>query len=148
MSVDPYILLTRDQLDAQAVERLVADPGAGGVVAFVGLTRDHHLGRGVLGLEYEAHLILAEKMLAKLRDDAMQRFGLVRAAIHHRMGRVEIGEASVVIAVSSAHRAAAFDACRFLIDELKTTVPIWKKEFYSDGSEPVWVGPDGKPIAV
>lgn len=148
MSESNLIVLTRAALDARALERLVADPGAGAVVSFVGLTRDHHLGRRVLGLEYEAHEILAKKMLEKLRDEAIQRFGLVRAAIHHRLGRVEIGEASVVIAVSSAHRAAAFDGCRFLIDALKTNVPIWKKEFYADGSAPEWVGPDGNPVSI
>lgn len=148
MPTDPLILLTRDPLDAQAVERLVADPCAGAVVAFVGVTRNQHLNRGVLGLEYEALDTVAQAMLAKLRDEAVSRFGLVKAAVHHRLGRVDIGEASVVIAVSAAHRAAAFDGCRLLIDELKTTVPIWKKEFYADGSAPEWVGPDGKPIAV
>ncbi|MEI6233442.1 MAG: molybdenum cofactor biosynthesis protein MoaE [Planctomycetota bacterium] len=143
-----FILLTRSPLDAPAIERLAADPSAGAVVSFIGVTRNHHLGRGVLGLEYEALESLARKMLEKLRSDAMQRFGLVRAVIHHRLGRVDIGEASVVIAVSAAHRGAAFDGCRFLIDDLKTTVPIWKKEFYADGSAPEWVGPDGKPISI
>ena len=142
------ILLTRAPLDASALEALVADPSAGAVVSFIGLTRNNHLGRRVLGLEYEAHEVIAAKMLEKLRAEAVDRFGLVRAAIHHRLGHIEIGEASVAIAVSSRHRTAAFDGCRFLIDELKTTVPIWKKEFYADNSAPEWVGPDGKPITI
>ncbi len=143
-----FILLTRSPLDVQALERLVADSTAGAVVTFIGLTRDNHLGRKVLGLEYEAHEALAKKMLERLRGVAMQRFGLARAALHHRLGRVAIGEASVVIAVSAAHRREAFNGCRFLIDELKTTVPIWKKEYYADGSAPEWVGPDGKPVSI
>jgi molybdopterin synthase catalytic subunit len=142
----PWVLLTRAALDAAALERRVAAPAAGAVVAFVGLTRDHHLGRRVVSLEYEALEPVALKMLEALRGEALARHGLARAALHHRLGRVEIGEASVVIAVSAAHRGMAFDGCRFLIDELKTRVPIWKKESYADGSEPVWVGPDGKPV--
>lgn len=148
MSDSNLIVLTRAPLDARALERLVADPSTGAVVSFIGLTRDNHLGRPVLGLEYEAQESLALKMLEILSAEAVQRFGLVRAAIHHRLGRIEIGEASVAIAVSSAHRAAAFDGCRFLIDALKTSVPIWKKEFYADGSAPEWVGPDGNPVSI
>ena len=146
--MNTFTLLTRERLDPQAVEQLVSDNAAGAVVTFAGLTRDHHLGRGVLSLEYEAHEPLALKQLEQLRATALERFKLTRAAVYHRLGKVEIGEASVVIAVSSEHRAAAFEGCRFLIDELKNTVPIWKKEYYADGSEPEWVGPDGKPVKI
>lgn len=144
----PHIALTREVLDAKAIERLVADSRAGAVVTFTGITRDNHLGRSVVKLEYEAHETLAVKMLEKLCAQALDRFGLMHAAVYHRLGKVEIGEASVVIAVSAPHRGAAFDGCRFLIDELKTSVPIWKKEFYADGTAPEWVGPDGKPVQI
>lgn len=138
--------LTRGVLDADALARSVARSAAGAVVTFVGTTRDSHAGRAVQRLEYEAQEALAEKALARLCADARTRFGLCAVALRHRLGRLELGEASVVIAVSAPHRAAAFDACRFLIDTLKTSVPIWKKEHYADGAPPVWVGPDGKPV--
>jgi molybdopterin synthase catalytic subunit len=99
-------------------------------------------------LEYEAQEPLALKMLERLRTQAMERFGLLHAAVYHRLGTVEIGAASVVIAVSAAHRGAAFDGCRFLIDALKTSVPIWKKEYYADGPAPEWVGPDGNVVQI
>jgi len=143
-----FVALTHAPLNPQAVEALVADPGAGGIVLFVGRTRDQHLGRRVVSLEYEAYPVLALKMLEELRARAVDRFKLTRAAVYHRLGKVEIGEASVVIAVSAPHRAAAFEGCRFLIDELKNKVPIWKKEYYADGAEPEWVGPDGKAITL
>ena len=143
-----FVVLTRAPLDARAVEQLVAHDSAGAVVLFEGLTRDQHQGRGVNLLEYEAHEELALKMLERLRENAISRFQLTRAAVYHRLGKVAIGEASVVIAASSAHRAAAFDGCRFLIDELKTNVPIWKKEYYADSSTPAWVGPDGGTIKI
>src|ERR1700712_4913299 len=141
MMPSALVMITRERLDAAALERSIANAATGAVVSFIGLTRDNHLGRRVLGLEYEAHEVLAQKMLEKLRAEAIQKFGLLEAGIHHRFGRVEIGEASVVIVVASAHRAAAFEGCRYLIDELKTSVPIWKKEFYADGAAPIWVGP-------
>ena len=143
-----FVVLTRAPLDARAVEQLVAHDSAGAVVLFAGLTRDQHQGRGVIQLEYEAHEELALKMLERLRENAISRFQLTRAAVYHRLGKVAIGEASVVIAASSPHRAAAFDGCRFLIDELKTNVPIWKKEYYADSSTPAWVGPDGGTIKI
>ena len=145
---DSFTVLTREPLDAARLENLVADPGAGAIVSFVGTARDRHLGRVVVKLEYDAHASLALKTLERLRTDAIQRFGLVRAAIHHRLGPVAIGEISVAIAVSAAHRGAAFEGCRHLIDTLKTTVPIWKKEYYADGAVPEWVGPDGKPVSI
>ncbi len=142
------IVLTREALDPPRVENAVRVAGAGAVVAFTGATRDTHLGRGVLRLEYEAQETLARRLLEKLAAQAAEKFGLLGCAIHHRLGRLEIGELSVVIAVSSAHRGNAFDGCRFLIDTLKTTIPIWKKEYYADGSPPQWVGPDGKVVEV
>lgn len=143
-----FVFLTRAMLDVRAVAQFAAHDSAGAVVVFEGLTRDKHQGRSVVSLEYEAHEELALKMLERLRENAVSRFQLTRAAVYHRLGKVAIGEASVVIAASSVHRAAAFDGCRFLIDELKTAVPIWKKEYYSDGSAPEWVGPDGRAIKI
>ena len=95
-------------------------------------------GRDVLYLEYEAYEEMAEPMLARLAGELTAKHGLCEVAIHHRIGRVEIGEASVVIAVSAPHRAAALDACREAIDTLKTTIPLWKKEVYAGGEE--WIG--------
>ena len=141
------VLLTRDPLNPDSIERHARRDSAGAVVTFVGCTRDNHLDRRVLFLEYEAQESLALKTLQVLRGEAMARFGAAEAILHHRLGRVEIGEESVVVAVSCAHRAAAFDACRFLIDTLKTRVPIWKKEHFADGSDPVWVGADGTEVS-
>lgn len=140
------VLLTLDPLDVARIEADVRDDSAGAIVTFIGTTRNEHLGRRVLYLEYEAQQSMALKMMYALCLESMQRFGLAKVRLHHRLGRLEIGDASVAIAVSSAHRGAAFDGCRFLIDTLKTTIPIWKKEHYADSSAPQWVGPDGKPV--
>lgn len=140
------VLLTRKPLDPAALERSVERPAAGAVVTFVGTTRNVHAGKAVLHLEYEAQESLARKALEALCAEATEKFGLSAAAVHHRLGRLEIGEASVTIAVSSPHRGAAFEGCRYLIDMLKTSVPIFKKEHYADGSAPEWVGPDGRPV--
>ena len=140
--------LTRAVLDPAAITRRVERPAAGAVVVFIGTARDEHEGRRVERLEYEAQERLAQKALERLCAEALSRFDLAAVAIQHRIGKLEIGEASVVIAVSAAHRAAAFDGCRHLIDTLKTTVPIWKKEYYAGDAAAVWVGPDGKPVRV
>jgi molybdopterin synthase catalytic subunit len=124
------------------VDRLVAAvtrPGTGAVVTFVGNTRDHNAGRKVDRLEYEAYPEMAVREMEGIAGEARQRFGAIGVAIVHRVGVVEIGEASVAIAVSAAHRDAAFQACRFAIDRLKEIVPIWKKEHYQGGE--VWIGP-------
>lgn len=139
---------TRGTIDIAAVEAGVAGTGAGAIVSFIGTTRNTHAGKQVLRLEYEAHEALAEKMLDRMCAEAREKFGLLKVSLRHRLGVVEIGETSVAIAVSSAHRGAAFDGCRYLIDTLKTTVPIFKKEYYADQSPPVWVGPDGKPVTL
>jgi MoaE-MoaD fusion protein len=125
-------------LDVAAVLHEVESPEAGAVASFVGTVRGHSRGRDVEHLEYEAFEEMAEPMLARLGDELTERHGLCAVAIHHRLGRVEIGEASVVIAVSAPHRSAALDACREAIETLKTTIPLWKKEVYSGGEE--WIG--------
>ncbi len=125
-------------LDVAAVLREVEDPEAGAVASFVGTVRSRSRGREVVHLEYEAYEEMAEEMLGQLAAALTERHGLCAAAIHHRLGRVEIGEASVVIAVSAPHRSAALDACREAIETLKTTIPLWKKEVYAGGEE--WIG--------
>jgi molybdopterin synthase catalytic subunit len=125
-------------IDAAAVTAAVADPATGASVTFVGTTRDHNDGRAVTRLEYEAYPEMALVEMRKIGAVAKQRWPIARIAIVHRIGTVPLGEASVVIAVSSAHRVAAFAACHFAIDRLKEVVPIWKKEHF-DGGE-VWIG--------
>jgi molybdopterin synthase catalytic subunit len=125
-------------LDVAAVLREVEDPAAGAVASFVGTVRRRSRDRDVVQLEYEAYEEMAEPMLSRLGDDLTDRHGLCAVAIHHRLGRVEIGEASVVIAVSAPHRSAALDACREAIETLKKTIPLWKKEVYAGGEE--WIG--------
>jgi molybdopterin synthase catalytic subunit/molybdopterin converting factor small subunit len=121
----------------EAVAEAASDE-AGAVATFVGTVRRSSRGRDVLYLEYEAFAEMAEPMLARLADELTGKHGLCKVAIHHRIGRVEIGEASVVIAVSAAHRGAALDACREAIETLKATIPLWKKEVYAGGEE--WIG--------
>jgi molybdopterin synthase catalytic subunit/molybdopterin converting factor small subunit len=130
--------ISAEPLDVAAAIAEAESPDAGAVATFVGTVRRRSRDRNVLYLEYEAFEEMAEPMLRALADDLTARHGLSRVAIHHRVGRVEIGEPSVVIAVSAAHRAAALDACREAIDTLKETIPLWKKEFYEGGEE--WIG--------
>ena len=130
--------LMEAQLDIAAVLHEVEDPEAGALASFVGTVRRRSRGRDVVHLEYEAYEEMAEPMLSRLGHELTERHGLCAVAIHHRLGRVEIGEASVVIAVSAPHRSAALDACREAIETLKTTIPLWKKEVYAGGEE--WVG--------
>lgn len=130
--------VTSEPLDAREVERLVEDPATGAVVTFSGVVRNHARGRQVTALDYEAYEAAAEKMLARIGDEIEARWEIGKVAIVHRTGLLSIGEASVVIAVSSAHRDAAFEACRYAIERIKEIVPIWKKEIYADGE--VWIG--------
>ena len=116
----------------------------GAVVVFDGIVRNNTRGRETSYLYYEAYDEMAVSQMQALVKQALERFAVRDALLHHRLGRLEIGESSVLIAVASAHRGAAFDACRWMIDTLKTTVPIWKKEFFNDGA--VWA--DGEPFPV
>lgn len=124
-------------LDPRRLEAAVAHPGAGGICTFTGVVRDNSRGRGVTHLEYEAYREMAEAEIRKITDEIAERWPEARVAVAHRTGRLEIGEASVVVAVSCPHRAEAFEACRHGIDRLKETVPIWKKEFATDGES--WI---------
>jgi molybdopterin synthase catalytic subunit len=130
--------LSTEPLDLQAAVTEAARDDAGAVATFVGTVRRSSRGRDVLYLEYEAFEEMAEPMLARLADELKAKHDLCEVAIHHRLGRVEIGEPSVVIAVSAPHRAAALEACREAIDTLKGTIPLWKKEVYAGGEE--WIG--------
>ena len=132
------ILITHDELDTGQAVLDVGHPGAGAIVTFVGATRDNTAGRRVLFLEYEAYRPMADQQLARVADEMRDRWDLKGVAIHHRLGRLEIGEASLVVTVSSAHRKDAFEACHYSIDRIKQIVPIWKKEFFEGGE--VWVG--------
>jgi molybdopterin synthase catalytic subunit len=116
----------------------VKSPDAGAIDVFIGTTRNHSNGREVLFLEYEAYEPMAVKLMETIGAEARRRWGIDRLAIVHRLGRVEVGEASVAVAVSAAHRREAFEACRYMIDALKKDIPIWKKEVFSDGE--IWVG--------
>ncbi|HEY2821938.1 MAG TPA: molybdenum cofactor biosynthesis protein MoaE [Candidatus Acidoferrum sp.] len=130
------IQLGRDPIDASALVRHVRTDSDGAIVTFDGCVRDNSHGRRTLYLDYEAYESMALAKLSEIAADTHAKFAIDRIAIAHRLGRLEIGETSVLIAISSPHRAAAFDACRFAIDTLKRTVPIWKKEYFADGS--VW----------
>ena len=130
--------LSGEPLDLQAAVAEAASDDAGAVATFVGTVRRSSRGRDVLYLEYEAFEEMAEPMLVRLATELEAKHGLCKVAIHHRVGRVEIGEASVVIAVSAPHRAAALAACGEAIDTLKATIPLWKKEVYAGGEE--WIG--------
>ncbi len=121
-------------IDPTVVRHAVQRPEAGAVVVFEGATRNHHKGREVVRLEYEAYASMAESEMADIGRRAKRRWPEVRVAIQHRVGVVAIGETSVAIAVSAPHRGAAYEASRFAIDELKCRVPIWKREVYADGS--------------
>jgi molybdopterin synthase catalytic subunit len=130
--------LTREPIDFAPLLAAAKRPECGAVSLFLGTTRDTHEGRKVERLEYEAYEKMALAALAALERDAVERFAIRSCAIVHRLGEVPLAEASVVVVVGAAHRGPAFEACRWAMDELKRTVPIWKKEFYAEGGEE-WV---------
>ena len=128
--------VTAEELSADDVIARLADPANGAVVTFVGVVRDNTDGRNVLYLEYEAYPEMAEDTLRQIGAEIQERWKSIRqVAIVHRVGRLGIGEASVVIALSAGHRPEMFDALHYAIDRLKQIVPIWKKEVWADGSE-------------
>lgn len=130
--------LSSEPLSLDAVVAEVRSDSAGAIATFVGTTRQQSRGRSVLHLDYEAYEEMAEKVMAEIAAELKERHELCELAIHHRTGRVDIGEASVVIAVSAPHRQDALAACKEAIDTLKERVPLWKKEFYEGGEE--WIG--------
>lgn len=129
--------LTREPIVAGALSAALATPADGALATFTGIVRDNQDGRRVLYLEYEAHEAMAEAEIRRLIDEARRRWPVTAVAVRHRLGRLEIGEISVAVAVAAAHRAEALEACRWLIDTLKAEVPIFKKEFYAGGEE--WI---------
>ncbi len=138
----PHVGIVREPIVPHDIVPALERPEDGAIVIFDGIVRNHSRGRPTLYLDYEAYEEMALKQMRTLAGEALQRFSIRNVALVHRLGRLEIGESSVLIAVYSAHRAAAFDACRYLIDTLKKTVPIWKKEYFADGA--VWA--DGEPF--
>ena len=138
--------VTNQAIDLNELVRYVADAEAGAIVPFIGTTRNNNEGRKVLALDYDGYPEMAEKELARIGAEAKNKWPICKMAIVHRLGPVQIGEASVIIVVSSAHRDAAFAASRFAIEEIKKTVPIWKKEVFEGGE--VWIGTQtGQPLA-
>jgi molybdopterin synthase catalytic subunit len=135
--MEPLIQLTREPLDRNALIAAVSHASVGGIAIFEGVVRDHARGKQIRYLEYDAYPEMAEQQIRVIVDEAQKRWGVEHVAVAHRFGRLEIGEASVIIVVATPHRAEAFEACRYIIDTLKTTVPIWKKEVATNGEE--WV---------
>jgi molybdopterin synthase catalytic subunit len=135
--MEPLIQITHEPLDRNTLVAAVSHPGVGGIVVFEGVVRDNARGKQVRYLEYDVYPEMAVQQIRAIVAEAEQRWRTERVAVAHRIGRLEIGEASVIVVVATPHRAEAFDACRYIIDSLKTTVPIWKKEVATNGEE--WV---------
>jgi molybdopterin synthase catalytic subunit len=135
--------IVREPIATEAVLAALKRPEDGAAVVFEGIVRDNTRGRRTLYLDYEAYEAMAQKQLESLAAQVLERFAVRAVSIVHRLGRLEIGETSVLIVVASAHRGAAFEACRWIIDTLKKTVPIWKKEYFQDGA--VWADGEAFP---
>ena len=135
--------IVRDKIDTQGVLARLKRSDDGAAVVFEGVVRNQTRGRRTLYLDYEAYEVMALAQMEGLAEQALKQFPVREVALVHRLGRLEIGETSVLVVVASAHRAAAFDACRWLIDTLKRTVPIWKKEYFEDGA--VWADGEAFP---
>ncbi len=135
--MEALIQITGEPLDRNALVAAITHPGVGGIVVFEGVVRDSARGKQIRYLEYDVYPEMATRQIRTIITEAEKRWGVERVAVAHRVGRLEIGEASVIVVVATPHRAEAFDACRYIIDTLKTTVPIWKKEVATTGEE--WV---------
>jgi len=133
-----HVSVGRDPLDPGRVLSHVGDPGDGAVVLFLGTVRNQNGGRPVEAILYEGYEPMAEGLLRTLATEALGTFGVTRAAVEHRLGTLEVGEVSVAVAISSPHRAEAFEAARWLMDQLKQRIPVWKKEHFADGHS-AWV---------
>jgi molybdopterin synthase catalytic subunit len=141
---DDLILLVQKAIDPTALVEHVRTGGDGAIVTFDGCVRNQSHGRRTLYLDYEAYESMALAKMREIASEIHSKFAIDRVAMAHRLGRLEIGETSVFIAVSAPHRAAAFDACRYAIDTLKRSVPIWKKEYFEDGA--VWADGELPPV--
>lgn len=135
--------VTAEPLDPQRLVEHVRQDAAGAVALFYGVVRDNNLGRRVLYLEYDAYPEMATKVMRQIAEEALANYPITDVAIQHRTGRLEIGEASLLVAVSAPHRNEAFEACHALVDRFKEVVPIWKKEVWEGGEE--WI--EGEPVA-
>jgi molybdopterin synthase catalytic subunit len=131
------VALSEEPLDPTAIAQRVRSTGDGALVVFEGIVREHSRGKQVRALVYEAYGSMAHKQIEQLAEEAARRWPISQLAVVHRTGTLQVGEVSVVIAVAAPHRGEAFDACEWLIDELKRTVPIWKKEIYTEGE--AWI---------
>jgi molybdopterin synthase catalytic subunit len=141
------IALVRAPIDVSALLATVVAPGCGASSLFLGTVRDVNAGRAVSGIDYSAYDAMAEGELRRIASEAAGRYGTEHIAVEHRLGTLAIGDVSVAIAVAHPHRAPAMEACRFIIEELKRRVPIWKREHYRDGTRE-WVDPSGAPVEV
>jgi molybdopterin synthase catalytic subunit len=135
--MDIFLKISDEPLDVLSCVNLVTQPTCGGIDVFIGTVRDATKGKRVLRLEFEAYEAMAIREMRRIAETAFEKWPVQALAIHHRTGILHPGDIAVIIAVSAAHRDAAFDACRFAIDTLKQTVPIWKKEVFEDGE--IWV---------
>lgn len=138
--------VTTEPLDIRTVNDLVKRPTDGAVVTFDGIVRNNFDGRAVDALEYEAYAEMAEKKMAQIGREVRQKFPIGEIAMFHRLGRLRIGESSIVIAVAAPHRHEAFEACAYAMDRVKEDVPVWKKEFFNDGADH-WVNQSGPNLA-
>lgn len=143
---EPFVRIQRERIVPHEIVPKLERAEDGAIIIFDGVVRNHSRGRQTKYLEYEAYEAMALKQMQQLAAEARQKFAIRNVAFVHRLGRLEIGESSVLIAVYSAHRAPAFEACRWLIDTLKQTVPIWKKECFADGA--VWADGEAFPAAI
>jgi MoaE-MoaD fusion protein len=141
-----HAAMVREAIDTEALVAGIKRPEDGAVAVFEGIVRNHSRGRGTLYLDYDAYEQMALKQMESLATQALSQFQVRDVAVIHRLGRIEIGETSVLIVVAAAHRGAAFDACRWIIDTLKRTVPIWKKEHFADGA--VWADGEAFPAEI
>jgi molybdopterin synthase catalytic subunit len=137
MQENSSVIITSEKLNMQNCYDFVQDPSCGGIALFVGTVRNKTKEKKVIRLDFSAYKSMAIKEIQKIANQALKKYDILKIAIHHAEGELQIGDIPVIIAVSSAHRGAAFDACEFAIDTLKETVPIWKKEHFEDGE--VWV---------
>lgn len=142
MHTPALFLLRETPLDIAALHRRMADPGAGALCMFEGRVRNNHKGRAVTALDYQAYETMAEREGDRIVAEARERFGLIDACCEHRIGHLEIGDPAIWVGVLAGHRDAAFTGCRWILDEVKARVPIWKREYYVDGPSE-WIHPEG-----